>query len=547
MSLEDHYIKENIGNKDRVYNPKKIVLIGPDSEYDIAEDLKLLKLDKREVVYTYPKSKNQPEEFLKKEIVLLKAKLVIQVGGYKGFEKLPSIVDGKVSDKLNELVKKTIGQRFVNLHHHDEYSIRDGLGTNKQLIAKLKKQGLNFCSVTNHGSLAGWIQQHSNCKKADIKALFGCEQYFSEYRGEDPEEKKKNRSANHFLTIAKTEEGFYNIIKMHNDAQLNGYYYSPRVNSAAIQKWGKGIISSTTCYSGVIPQLLREGKKDLAKEKYEFYKSCFDDFYIELPMIEWEKQIEMNKQLIQFGNEVKGEFIVTLDSHYIEKEHAETHDILMLIRDRKTILDKMQNKEDVWQFETRGLYYKTEEELRKLWEDGFEQKMRIEENGETVEKIEKFCYQDGLFTKELLNQAIENTRNIALGCEEMKLDSNLKLPKMYPNGTVILREKAWEKFKIKKLDLHEKSQVYKDRLTFELNMICDLGYADYFLTLEKIVEETINKFGEFSVNWGRGSGSGSLVLYVLGVTFLDPIEHGLLFERFLDVSRRPVSVCTFKV
>lgn len=547
MSLEDLYIKENVPNKDRVNNSKNIVLIGPDSEYDFVEDLKLLNIDKREVVYTYPKIKEKPEDFLMKEVKAIKPQLIIQVGGYVVSPKLPSIVNGKISDKLKELISTAIGPKFINLHHHDEYSIRDGLGTNKQLIEKLKKNKLNFCSVTNHGSLAGWIQQHANCKKADIKALFGCEMYFSQsgYRGDDPVEKKKNRSANHLLTIAKTEEGFYNIIKMHNDAQLNGMYYSPRVNKEALQKWGKGVISSTTCYSGLLPQLLREGKKDEAKDWLKFYQSCFSDFYIELPMIEWGEQVKMNKELIQFGKEMKVPFIATLDSHYLEKEHAETHDILMLIRDKKTILDKIENKDEVWQFETRNLYYKTEQELRQLWEDGFEQKFEEEQDGIIKTGIKRIAYKDDIFTKDILNEAIENTRNIALMCNEMKLDSTLKLPKMHANGEEILRNKAWQKFKEKGLD--KKGIVYKERLDFELNMICELGYADYFLTLETIIQETIKEFGEFAVAWGRGSGAGSLVCYCIEITYIDPIEYGLLFERFLDFSRRPVSVCSFKV
>jgi DNA polymerase-3 subunit alpha len=253
----------------------------------------------------------------------------------------------------------------------------------------------------------------------------------------------------------------------------------------------------------------------------------------------------MNNKLIQFAHEVGAPLIVTLDSHFVEKEHSETHDILMLIRDKKTKLDLIENKEEVWQFETRNLYYRTEQELRSLWDEGFQQKKEYTEDNEIKVRYDHCQYKSDIFTKEILDRAIENTRDIALRCEEMKLDSTLKLPKMYPNGEEILIQKAWENFK--KKGLETKGVKYKERLEFELKVINDLGYADYFLTLEKIISETVKEFGEFSVNWGRGSGAGSLVSFCLGITDIDPLEYGLLFERFLDYSRRPVSVCSFKV
>ena len=547
MSLEELYAKHNIPFKDKVSKLKNIVILMPDNEYDPSSDLSELKLDKKEVICLYPKVKENPIGFMKLEVAAIKPELIIQVGGFEASPKLPTYKKGEiVSEKMKAAIDKAIGEKFVNLHHHDQFSIRDGLGTNAQLVEKLSKNKKSFCAVTNHGSLAGWVQQQFNCKKENIKPIFGVELYRNDYRGDDPEEKKKNRSASHLLTLARTEEGFYNIIKIHNDAQLNGYYYSPRANSESLKKWGKGIISSTTCYSGDIPKALLAGDKQKAKEWYSFYKDCFDKFYIELPMIEWDCQVEMNKLLIQFGKEVGGEFICTLDSHFIEKEHGETHDILMLIRDGKTVLDVMENKEEAWQFETRNLYYRTEAELRKLWEDGFEMKKRFTgPNGERLERVEMHKYKDELFTKEILDQAIANTRDIALQCEEMKLDSTLKLPKMYSDGDKILREKSWENFA--KKGLAAKGVVYKERLDFELKVITDLGYSDYFLTMEKIISETVKEFGEYAVGYGRGSAAGSLAAYCLGITDIDPIEYGLLFERFLDYSRRPVSVCSFKV
>jgi len=543
MDLQKLYEDNKIQSRDRIINAKKIVLLGPSSDYDYGADLKKLGLDKHEVNYTYPKLSSS--DFITEELKAIKPKLTIQVGGFQLSRKYPILpIDSEPNERLKMQAEAAIGDKFVNLHHHDEYSIRDGLGTVNQLIKQLKTQEKVFCCVTNHGGIGGWVKQRSLCKKNDIKALYGMEGYFNDYRGDDPEELKKSRSNGHLLLIVHTEEGFYNLIRIHNDAQLNGFYYKPRINKEALQKWGKGIIATSACLSGDIAKALIEDKWDKAKEWYDFFKSCFDEFYIELTMIESELQVAVNRKLIQFAQQVGAKMVVTCDSHYLKPEYAETHDLLMLIREHKTIQDKMENKEEVWQFDVRNLYYRNGQEMKILWCDGFKvENEEPDENGALVKKEHMAKYEDDVFTEAVFDECVSNTRQIALACQNIKWDTTLKLPKMYDDGEKILREKVLDGFNKRNL----KGKMYHDRLNFELDMICELGYADYFLTMDRIIRLAKDNYGDFAVGFGRGSAAGSLVSYCLGLTDLEPIEYGLLFERFLDYSRRPVNACTFKV
>jgi DNA polymerase-3 subunit alpha len=336
-------------------------------------------------------------------------------------------------------------------------------------------------------------------------------------------ELQANRKNNHLVLLARTEEGFYNIIKLSNDAAVNGFYYKPRMTHESLKQWGKGIIATSACYAGEISTLLLEDKTEEAKALYEFYKGCFDEFYVELTMVEMKDQIDLNRKLILFAKEVGAKMVVTCDSHYLLPEHAESHDLLLLIRDKKTRLDAVENPEDVWQFEARNLYHRNYEQIRSLWEDGF-----VNKHGE------HFDYQDDVFTEEVFEEACANTRAVALSCQDIKLDSVLKLPVLYDDGPKTLREKVLEGFKSRGLS----GKVYDDRLEHELNVIIKMGFADYFLTMDKIIRDTIERHGVNSVGWGRGSAAGSLVSYCLGLTDLDPIQYGLLFERFLDESRK---------
>ena len=520
--LSEFYKSSNVPQADRMPLEKNILFVVPDKGHDISKVLQEFNLSPFEVAVTHPK---QSVELLD-EIAAVGAKVVLQVDCQlsRRYHAVNSTQPSTL-EPHKEKIAQAIADTFVGLHHHDEFSIRDGLGTVDQLIKLLKHQRRSFCCITNHGSVGGWIKQYNACKKAGIKALFGCEFYFSDYRGDDPEIKKAHRSANHLVLIANTDEGFYNIIRIHNDAQLNGFYYTPRVNRAALERWGKGITALSACYAGAIPQALKAGDEAKAQETYEFYSKVFDKFYIELQIIELEDQREVNRKLIAFAKKVGAPMVLSLDSHYLDPDYAQTHEVLMCLRQKKTILDKKE-KDDVWTFDVKNLYYRDAASVRQVFEQGF-----------TDEQGEHAPYKDDIFTEEVFSEAMANTRKIAMGTEVITLDSKIKLPKLYDDGKEVLRKKVNAGFVARGLMKKPNKDEYLKRLKYEFDIITRTGWGDYFLVMERIVSDTREKFGEWAVGIGRGSAGGSLVSYVLRITDADPIVYDLLFERFIEEGR----------
>ena len=529
------YKLNNIPDSNQIKLPKNIVLTVPDKSYDVSGTLIALGLSKWEVNVIYPKSeKFSPLD----EAISIEPKLIIQLGKEYSSE-FAYVPSGGLPDSgLRELALKATGDRFVPLHHHDEYSLQDGLGTCHMLADLLTAQRRSFMAITNHGSIGGWIKQHNICKQTGIKAIYGCEIYTNNYRGNDPDEKKKNRSANHMIVLARTKEGYDNIIKLHNDAQLNGYYYSPRVDDAHLKMWGSGIISSSSCFAGRVCRLLMEDKYQEAEDTYAFYASCFDKFFIELQIIEFDQQRELNRRLIGLAKKVNAPMVCAVDSHYCDPAHADTHSLLMYIRQKKIRgLEERPIDEDVWDFEVKNLYNKNADQLEELYRSGW-----IGKKGDVNPP-----FLDDVFTEDVFYQAMANTRNIAIETEEIKLDSTIKLPKLYPDSKAILRQKANEGFKRLGLHLKPNSKEYAERLKYEYEVITKAKFEDYFLVAEKFVKFSKDSFGEWSISLGRGSGAGSLLAWCLDLTGIDPIENHLYFERFIDESRAPQYVCSFEV
>jgi len=424
---------------------------------------------------------------------------------------------------------------FVNLHHHDEYSFRDALGTCDQYAKLLTSRGDKYLCCTNHGSIGGWIKQRAVCEKNGIKPIFGMEAYYSNYRGDDMEEKKKNRSANHLILLAKNKEGYHNIIKIHNEAQLNGFYYSPRTNDEALKQFGRGIISTSACFSGDIAKLIDTGNVEKAKERYNFYKSCFDEFYIEIQLIEMEEQRDLNKKLISFAKEVDAPLVIGLDSHYLYPENSETHDIMMCIRQKRTIQETEEADDDTWVFSVKNLYCRSYDQVKDLYENGFQGK-----NGLVV-------FKDDVFTQEIFDEACANTVAIAEKIEDIKIDTSIKLPKLYDDSGAEFKKVVMEAFYKLELDKKPNAEEYTKRIKHELDVITLAGWSDYFFIVKMIVDEAKRLKGDWAIGNGRGSCGGCLIGFVLGISYLDPIEYGLDFARFLDYSRTETTVCEFKV
>ena len=541
--MDELYKASNVPSEDWVRLPKDVLLVVPEKGRDVKPVLARLGLSKHEVAVTWPKEgldmAAEWEELAPK--VTIQLDQAVLTDDCEDFPVLP--VEGfEPSPELEARVRLAMADAYVGLHHHDEFSIKDGLGTVEQLVKLLKAQRRSFCCVTNHGSVGGWIKQYNACKKAGVKAIFGMEAYVSDYRGDDPELKKAHRSANHLVLIARTKEGFDNIVRIHNDAQMHGFYYTPRVNREAIARWGKGIVGSSACMAGELPRALMEGDKEKAMEVWEFYSKAFDRFYVEIQVIEYEPQREANRRLIEFAREVGAPMLLTCDSHYLEAEHSETHDLLMCMRQGKTVLDKMDDQSDVWNFDVKNMYCRNADQMWEVFAGGF-----VDASGERPP------FMDDVFTQEVYLEACENTRLLAGETEEIKLDSSIKLPKLYADGKKEMTRKVnagftrrWAEKKDRderegraksKEEYLELQKEYVARIRHEFGVITKLGWTDYFLVMERIISETIAKHGEWAIGYGRGSAAGSLISYCLGLTDVDPMEWGLMFERFLDEGR----------
>lgn len=483
--MKENFYPENY--PDKISGDQRILIVKPCKEYDASKDLKALVLDKREVLFTYPKEGID----IFQETVASGCPLVIQVG--KPCTKKLLFFDGTLSTELERKIWDNVKDKYVNYHHHDEYSLRDALGTSKQLAQLLNAQGRKIMSITNHGSIGGWIKQNNVCKENNIKAIFGLESYQNNYRGTDQEEKVKNRKAYHLILLANNEEGFYNIIKIHNDAQLNGFYYSPRTCDDSLKKFGKGVIATSACLAGMIPKLLADGKEEEAVERYNFYKSCFDEFYIEIQLIEMEEQKEMNRKLIKFAQKVGAPLSIGIDSHYLYAENEETHSLLMCIRQKRTIHDLEQKDDDTWQFTVRNLYYRDYEQLYDLFKYGF-----------VIDGKPVAPFEDDIFTEDIFYRACQNTRKMTICADEIKMDSSIKLPKLYDDSDTIFREMAWKGFCEKGFDKIPESNIYKERMEYELDVICLSGWADYFLISKMMVDKARELKGDWGVGLGRG-------------------------------------------
>lgn len=517
MELNELYDSGNV--KDRISKIRRVLIVCREKGEDISGILEMLRFPENEVAVTWPKEGISLEE----EIEAYGAPFVIRTGE-------------EISDDFLNQVRFGGGTEFfVNLHHHDEFSIRDGVGTVEQLCKLLRKRRLGYCCVTNHGSVGGWIRQYNACRKYGIKAIFGMEAYTNEYRGDDPELRKQNKSANHLILIANNEEGFYNLIRIHNDAQLNGFYYTPRVNREACKKWGRGITATSACMAGEISRLLMSGEEEKAYSIAKFYSECFDRFCIELQLIESEEQREANRRLILFAQKYGFPLVAACDSHYLDPAYSETQEILMLSRQKKTLKDARE-KDDTWTFDVKNLFYRNQEQM-----------LDIFKNGWTDKDGKHAPFEDDVFTGRVFGTAMCNTLIIARQCEDIALDSKIKLPKIYEDGCAELKRRINEGFKWRGLRLKENVSEYIDRLKYEYNMITSLGWSDYILTVDKIVKETKDKFGSYATGMGRGSAAGSLICYCLGITDADPLKYGLLFERFIDETRGCVTGCTFEV
>ncbi len=389
--------------------------------------------------------------------------------------------------------------RFAHLHVHTEYSLLDGSIKIKDLIRRTKELGMDSIAITDHGSMFGVVQFYKEAKKNGINPILGSEVYISINKYTEKEPKDKNQY--HLVLLAENNIGYRNLMKIVSEAYVNGFYYKPRIDHDVLRKYSEGIICLSACLGGEVQQHILNSNFNRAKEVALIYKDIFGEgnFFLELQDHGIIEQVEVNNRLIEIGKELNIPLVATNDIHYLNKSDAVVHDVLLCIQTGTTVDEKERMK-----FPTDNFYMKSPEEMYELF---------------------NYC-----------EEALVNTSLIANRCN-VELDFNtLHLPKYdVPNGlsnVEYLKSLSWEGLK-NKYDVI--TDEIKKRFDFEFNTIIDMGYTDYFLIVWDFIKYA--KDHDIIVGPGRGSAAGSIISYGLGIIDIDPLEYGLLFERFLNPER----------
>ena len=399
---------------------------------------------------------------------------------------------------------------FVHLHLHTEYSLLDGVCRIAEIPDRLAECGQDAVAITDHGNMYGVIEFYKTCKKAGIKPIIGCEVYVATSSRFD--KRANNDSYYHLVLLCKDMVGYKNLIHLVSLGFTEGFYSKPRVDEELLRTHSEGLIALSACLSGKIPRLLSVGDLDGAKKTALDYASIFgkDNFYIELQEHGTEETRQLMPLLVNLARETGLPMVATNDCHYLRRRDSEIQQVLMCIQ-TNTTLDS-QNKPT---FGVHDYYIKTTDEMKRIYGE-------YEGAIENTIKIADMCQLELEFDKVFLPKfpcpggkgAEEYLRELTLAGLERRLK----------NGHLTFGNEA-----------HNNEEAYKERIDYELSVINTMGYADYFLIVQDYVGFAKN--ADIPVGPGRGSGAGSLVAYLLGITDIDSIKFDLLFERFLNPER----------
>ena len=414
---------------------------------------------------------------------------------------------------------------FVDFGKKTEYSPRLAMGNTKNILPILKEREQKYFAVSDYSEISGWVQQLFTCKENNIIPILGIETFINNYRihkegidieiekiGEwrksvkDVDEVDKDLSTIDYSIdlFAVDIDGYYNIIQIHNDAQINGVAKRPRTNDAFIKDHGKGVIAIFTTPFSEVSSLIYNGETEKAISKYDFYKNVFDDVYLAIPILEESDYKEINEKMIQFSKANGIKMIPVINSHFNKKEDEESFEVFKKIA-------KIRGGHTFEVDYTPGMYYKTKEEV--------------------FETFNVF-HKSPIFTETVMEELFIELDNLCNKFKLIDIDTTPKMPHV-DNAKEILRKKAYEGLERKGL---VGKKEYEERLEYELDNVIRAGFADYFLFLEDLYSWWIDEMGK-TPSTGRGSGAGSLLLYCLRVMNVDPLKYNLLFERFLDASR----------
>ncbi|MBN2071457.1 MAG: DNA polymerase III subunit alpha [Candidatus Krumholzibacteriota bacterium] len=394
------------------------------------------------------------------------------------------------------------GANFVHLHNHSEYSLLDGAFRISDMVSSAKKMGMSAVALTDHGNMFGAVPFYRAAKKAGIKPILGMETYLAP-GGHLEKVSVRGRTRNdHLVLLVKNDTGYRNLLKLSSIAYLEGFYYKPRIDLELLEKYSEGLIGLSACLQGSIPKLIREGKWEEARSLARRMMSIFEpgDFYIELQNHGIPEEVELLPKLVKLAGELGIRTVATNDCHFCEKDDHDAHDVLLCLQTGKDLDDPnrvLRSHSETW--------FKDPETMARLFAE--------------------------------YPESLETTLEIAGKCDFDLADTGLHLPVFpipEPFSTAgdylehLVRERLPGAF-------IEMTEEIEERVRYELDVIRKMNYSGYFL----IVWDIVNTAGEMGipVGPGRGSAAGSIICFVLGITTIDPIKNGLLFERFLNPER----------
>ncbi len=398
---------------------------------------------------------------------------------------------------------------FVHLHLHTQFSLLDGAIRLDELFKQAQKFNMPALAVTDHGSMFGAVEFYQQALKAGIKPIIGCEVYVAPGSRTEKGAKGISEASYHLILLAQNLTGYKNLMKLVTKGYFEGFYYRPRVDKELLREHNEGLIACSACLQGETAYNIVKDDMDKALETAREYQSIFSDrrFYLELQENKIPEQKKANAGLLDIAKKLSLPLVATCDCHYLKREDAEAHEVLLCIQTGKS----MKNP-DRMRFSTDEFYFRSPQEMEKLF---------------------AYC-----------PEALQNTIEIAERCNlELKL-GKLQFPQfLLPPGESLdtyLDKSAAQGLDARLLELRDSGkspspEVYRERLHDELQMIHKMGFAGYFLIVSDFIRYAKGK--GIPVGPGRGSGAGSLVAFSLGITEIDPIENGLLFERFLNPER----------
>ena len=393
-----------------------------------------------------------------------------------------------------------LNRAFVHLHNHSHYSLLDGACKIPDMIGRARELSMPAIAITDHGNLFGLVEFYREAKSQGIHPILGIETYVAPGSRHDRNRIRGERNNYHLVLLAKNRKGYQNLLKLSSEAFREGLYHRPRIDRELLKAHGDGLIGLSGCLNGEVNALLREERYADGRKAAEFYREVLDGYYLELQDHGIPDEAKVVRRLADLGREAGIPIVATNDSHYLLRDHAAAHDALLCIQ-----TGKVQTDANRLRFETPEMYMKSADEMAALFAD--------------------------------YPEALSNTLAIAESCDVPLEFGKLRLPHFPCPPEHASLEEYLDALCARGLESRYPGagEDLRARLRYEIGVIRKMGYAGYFLIVQDFIVYARSK--GIPVGPGRGSAAGSLVAYCLGITNIDPIRYGLIFERFLNPER----------